>query len=86
MLNASKLKFWSACQLGDAELFDVTLQNLLEEVGKSENVQNSSEDQPNSGFVPINEDDITKLVNDTNEEGNTLLHLAAAGNFTKLVW
>lgn len=34
----------------------------------------------------VHKDDVKKLVNDANEDGNTMLHVAALGGHLKLVW
>lgn len=87
ILANAKVKLWSACKLGDNELLTSVIKDLLIQVEKSfELEEQNKEDVTISSHSIINKDDITKLVNDSNEDGNTLLHLAALGGHLKLVW
>lgn len=87
ILANAKVKLWSACKLGDNELLTSVIKGLLIQVEKSfELEEQNKEDVTISSHSIINKDDITKLVNDSNEDGNTMLHLAALGGHLKLVW
>lgn len=87
ILANAKVKLWSACKLGDNELLTSVIKSLLIQVEKSfELEEQNKEDVTISSHSIINKDDITKLVNDSNEDGNTMLHLAALGGHLKLVW
>lgn len=88
LINA-KVKLWSACKLGDDELLSSVINDLLIEIKKSVELENkleNAEDVTVSCNTVINKDDVTKLVNDPNEDGNTMLHVAALGGHLKLVW
>lgn len=87
MLANAKVKLWSACKLGDNELLTSVIKDLLIQVEKSFDLEEQNkEDITISSHSIINKHDITKLVNDCNEDGNTMLHLAALGGHLKLVW
>lgn len=88
VLLDAKIKLWDACKLGDNDLLSSTIDNLLAEVKKNEELmeQNKNEVTIELNSVFVNMNDVIKLVNDTNEEGNTMLHLAALGGHLKLVW
>ncbi|XP_066585271.1 tRNA endonuclease ANKZF1-like isoform X2 [Prorops nasuta] len=87
ILNA-KVKLWDACKLGDNDLLSSVINELKDEVKKceeaEEEVNKGDGDVVTSNLVSMNS--IIKLVNDSNEEGNTMLHLAAEGGHLKLVW
>ena len=88
-LTNAKVKLWSACKLGDDELLSSVINDLLIEIEKSVELENkleNKEDVTVSCNSVINKDDVTKLVNDPNEDGNTMLHVAALGGHLKLVW
>ncbi|CAD1469810.1 unnamed protein product, partial [Heterotrigona itama] len=88
-LTNAKVKLWSACKLGDDELLSSVINDLLIEIKKSVELENkleNKEDVTVSCNSVINKDDMTKLVNDPNEDGNTMLHVAALGGHLKLVW
>ncbi|XP_043520849.1 ankyrin repeat and zinc finger domain-containing protein 1-like [Frieseomelitta varia] len=88
-LTNAKVKLWSACKLGDDELLSSVINDLLIEVKKSVELENKLENEEDvtvSCNTVINKDDVTKLVNDPNEDGNTMLHVAALGGHLKLVW
>ncbi|XP_017890086.1 ankyrin repeat and zinc finger domain-containing protein 1-like [Ceratina calcarata] len=85
-LANARVKLWSACKLGDCELLSSTVDSLFIEVEKGVELERNKEDDAADSSSIINRDDVTKLVNDTNEDGNTMLHLAALGGHLKLVW
>lgn len=88
MLLDAKEKLWAACKLGDNEMLSSALNDLLIEAKKSEELaeQNKDDVTNESNNILVNMVDVEKLVNDTNEDGNTMLHLAALGGHLKLVW
>ncbi|XP_078034517.1 tRNA endonuclease ANKZF1 [Augochlora pura] len=87
VLVSSKLKLWSACKLGDSEMLSTIIDGLLTEMEKSmETEEQNKEVGITEDNSIINMEDVTKLVNDSNEDGNTMLHLAAFGGHLKLVW
>lgn len=87
ILIDAKVKLWSACKLGDSDLLSSVMDTLLKEVEKSMELEKQSkEDTSVEANLIINMDDITKLINDGNEDGNTMLHLAALSGHLKLVW
>ncbi|XP_015524854.1 ankyrin repeat and zinc finger domain-containing protein 1 [Neodiprion lecontei] len=84
-----KQKLWTACKLGDIELLSSALESALSEIQRCQsleeqlaNGQEINEDPTN--FMKM--DNVVKLVNESNEEGNTPLHLAANGGYLKVVW
>ncbi|XP_054010497.1 ankyrin repeat and zinc finger domain-containing protein 1-like [Hylaeus anthracinus] len=87
LLSSAKIKLWSACKLGDNELLSSVINSLLMEVEKNMELEgdNKGEAAVEDSSV-ISMDDVTKLVNDPNEDGNTMLHLVALGGHLKLVW
>ncbi|XP_076235610.1 tRNA endonuclease ANKZF1 [Calliopsis andreniformis] len=86
-LANAKVKLWSACKLGDSELLSSVINSLIAEVEKSmELEEQSKEDATGEVNSIISMDDVTKLVNEPNEDGNTMLHLAALSGHLKLVW
>ncbi|CAL7951191.1 unnamed protein product [Xylocopa violacea] len=87
MLANAKVKLWSACKLGDSELLSSIIDSLFIEVEKGMELEQQNKDDVNADSSSIiNNSDVTKLVNDPNEDGNTMLHLAALGGHLKLVW
>lgn len=86
LLSSAKIKLWTACKLGDNELLSSVIDNLLTEVKKYEEFVEQSKQEAETSCSLINMEDVAKLVNDSNEDGNTMLHLAALGGHLKLVW
>ncbi|KAI4504016.1 hypothetical protein M0802_000487 [Mischocyttarus mexicanus] len=84
VLHNAKYQLWNACKLGDNELLASTIDILLTEVKKFESTleEESNVDTQTS----FNMESVIKLLNDGNEDGNTMLHLAAIGGHLKLVW
>lgn len=87
VLTNAKMKLWSACKLGDNDLLLSIINNLLIEAEKSAELeeQNKEDTTVESNSI-IHKNDVIKLVNDPNEDGNTVLHLAAVSGHLKLVW
>lgn len=86
-MSNAKLKLWSACKSGDNDLLSSIINDLLTEIKKCEQLEESNKDYitvESNNFV--NMDDMRKLINDTDEDGNTMLHLAAFAGHLKLVW
>lgn len=87
ILASAKVKMWSACKFGDNELLSSVINSLLTQVEKSMTLEEQNkEDVTIDSSSIISKDDVIKLVNDPNEDGNTMLHLAALGGHLKLVW
>lgn len=88
ILLDAKMKLWTACKLGDNDLLSSAIDDLLAEVKKCEELAERNKDDVNVEFNNhlVNMHDVAKLVNDVNEDGNTMLHLAALGGHLKLVW
>ncbi|XP_011152539.1 ankyrin repeat and zinc finger domain-containing protein 1 [Harpegnathos saltator] len=88
VLLDAKIKLWNACKLGDNDLLSSTIDDLLDEVKKCEELMEQNKSDVNVECINplVNMHDIAKLVNDVNEEGNTMLHLAAFGGHLKLIW
>ncbi|XP_012257096.2 ankyrin repeat and zinc finger domain-containing protein 1-like isoform X2 [Athalia rosae] len=89
VLNNLKQKLWSACKLGDTELLSSALESALVEIQRCERLKveiaNGKEiDEDPANFITM--DKIVKLVNESNEDGNTPLHLAANGAYLRVVW
>lgn len=73
--------------MGDSELLSTVITSLLTEVNKGVEMEEQiKEEACIEECCIINMEDVTKLVNDPNEDGNTMLHLAAFGRHVKLVW
>ncbi|XP_032667918.1 ankyrin repeat and zinc finger domain-containing protein 1-like [Odontomachus brunneus] len=88
VLSDAKIKLWTACKLGDNDLLTSAIDDLLGEVKKCEELMEQNKDDVNieCSNLLVNMDDVAKLVNDANEDGNTMLHLAAFGGHLKLIW
>jgi len=85
----AKTKLWNACKLGDNELLSSIIDKLMDKVKCKE--QNKKDDticsvSSSSNTALVNAEDVAKLLNDINEDGNTLLHLAAIGGYHDQVW
>lgn len=83
VLHNAKDQLWTACELGDNELLNSTIDILLTEVKKFESLEEESEVDTRA-FLSM--ENVVKLLNDGNEDGNTMLHLAAIGGHLKLIW
>ncbi|XP_035725892.1 ankyrin repeat and zinc finger domain-containing protein 1-like isoform X2 [Vespa mandarinia] len=83
VLHNAKDQLWTACELGDNELLTSTIDILLSEVKKFESLEEESEVDTQT-FLSM--ENVIKLLNDGNEDGNTMLHLAAVGGHLKLIW
>ncbi|XP_076638178.1 tRNA endonuclease ANKZF1 isoform X2 [Colletes latitarsis] len=87
VLASAKIKLWSACKLGDNEMLSSVINSLLIEVEKNMELEGQSKEEAAiEDNLVISMDDVTKLVNDPNEDGNTMLHVVAVGGHLKLVW
>jgi len=84
----ARTKLWTACKQGDNDLLSSVIDGLLSKIKECEEEQNKKDIAVNdtSNDTSVNTDDVTKLVNDTNEDGNTMLHLAALGGHCEQVW
>ncbi|XP_070166528.1 tRNA endonuclease ANKZF1 [Polyergus mexicanus] len=88
LLNA-RTKLWTACKQGDNDLLSSVINDLLTKIKECEEEQNKKDvaiDCMMSNDTSVNTDDVAKLVNDVNEDGNTMLHLAALGGHCEQVW
>ncbi|KAG7204038.1 hypothetical protein KM043_001897 [Ampulex compressa] len=87
VLSNAKVKLWTACKLGDNELMSNVIDGLLAEVSRSAELEEQCKDEDIvENIALVNMEDVAKLVNDSNEDGNTMLHLAALGGHLKLIW
>lgn len=90
VLLDAKPKLWTACKQGDNNLLSSVIDNLLAKVKVCEEEQNKKDAIVDCSSMSdnnlVNIYDVAKLVNDTNEEGNTMLHLAALGGHCEQVW
>ncbi|XP_029036639.2 ankyrin repeat and zinc finger domain-containing protein 1-like [Osmia bicornis bicornis] len=86
-LTSAKMKLWSACKVGDNDLLSSLIDDLLMEAEKNTELedQNKGDITVESNSI-IHKNDVTKLVNDPNEDGNTMLHVAALSGHLKSVW
>lgn len=86
-LTSAKMKLWSACKVGDNDLLSSVIDDLLMEADKNTELEDQNkEDTTVESNSIIHKNDVTKLVNDPNEDGNTMLHVAALSGHLKLVW
>lgn len=89
VLLDAKAKLWTACKQGDNDLLSSVIDNLLAKIKECEEEQNKKDiidSCATSNNTLVNTDDVAKLVNDVNEDGNTVLHLAALGGHCEQVW
>lgn len=70
--------------MGDNELLTSTIDILLTEVKKFESILEEESKVDTQAFLSM--ESVIKLLNDGNEDGNTMLHLAAVGGHLKLIW
>lgn len=85
----AKTKLWTACKQGNKDLLSSVIDTLLAKIKECEEEQNKkdiTDSSATSNNTFVNTDDMAKLVNDTNEDGNTMLHLAALGGHYEQVW
>ncbi|KAM0730163.1 tRNA endonuclease ANKZF1 [Formica fusca] len=88
LLNA-RTKLWTACKQGDNDLLSSVINDLLTKIKECKEERNKKDvaiDCMTSNDTSVNTDDVAKLVNDVNEDGNTMLHLAALGGHCEQVW
>lgn len=89
VLLDARTKLWTACKQGDNDLLSSVIDDLLSKIKECEEEQNTKDiaiNDTTSNDTFVNTDDVTKLVNDTNEDGNTMLHLAALSGYYEQVW
>ncbi|KAG5319103.1 ANKZ1 protein, partial [Acromyrmex heyeri] len=89
VLSDAKIKLWIACKRGDNDLLSSVIDTLLAKIKECEEEQNKKDVIDScvmSNNILVSTNDVTKLVNDTNEDGNTMLHLAALGGHCEQVW
>lgn len=89
VLLDARTKLWTACKQGDNDLLSSVIDDLLTKIKECEKEQNKKDiaiNDTTSNDTSVNTDDVAKLVNDTNEDGNTMLHLAALGGYCEQVW
>lgn len=89
VLLDAKAKLWTACKQGDNDLLSSVIDNLLAKIKECEEEQSKKDiidSCATSNNTLVNTDDVAKLVNDVNEDGNTVLHLAALGGHYEQVW
>ncbi|KAL2735278.1 ankyrin repeat and zinc finger domain-containing protein 1-like isoform X1 [Vespula squamosa] len=84
VLHNAKDQLWTACELGDNELLTSTIDILLTEVKKFESTLEEESKVDTQAVLSM--ESVIKLLNDGNEDGNTMLHLAAVGGHLKLIW
>ncbi|XP_029173254.1 ankyrin repeat and zinc finger domain-containing protein 1-like [Nylanderia fulva] len=89
VLLDARSKLWTACKQGDNDLLSSVIDDLLSKIKACEEELNKKDiavDGTTSNDSFVSTDDVKKLVNDTNEDGNTMLHLAALGGHCEQVW
>lgn len=70
-------------------MFSTVWNTFVEEIKRCAQLENeiNQDVEPNVDKVaPLRMDDVSKVVNESNEDGNTMLHLAAIGGHLRLVW
>lgn len=89
ILANTKLRLWDASRSGDNESLESLWNTLLAEVSRCEQLKDKiNQDDENGSDKPVilRSEDLSKVLNEPNEDGNTLLHLAAIGGHLKVVW
>ncbi|XP_043272058.1 ankyrin repeat and zinc finger domain-containing protein 1-like [Venturia canescens] len=89
ILTSTKLQLWDASKSGDNESLGKLWNTLLAEVKRCEKLKDEMDEMhENQTDKPaiLRADALTKVLNEPNEEGNTMLHLAAIGGHLKCVW
>lgn len=79
LLVKSKLKLWNACKIGNCKELTETWDELIIETRKNDN-------NNNDGILLINMFDVVKLLNECDDDGNTMLHLASIENNSEILW
>ena len=82
---STKLKLWSAFKSGDFETLTSALEVFLNEVQNCEEVNEEGNREVEKSPV-IRKGDVKKMVNDPDEDGNTMLHMAAINGYRETVW
>ncbi|XP_043474158.1 ankyrin repeat and zinc finger domain-containing protein 1-like [Leptopilina heterotoma] len=77
---STKLKLWSTFKSRDFETLTTILENFLDIV---QNINEENDDKEKSN---ITKDEVLKLINESDEDGNTLLHIAALSGHLKTIW
>lgn len=75
------MRLWTACKSGNCKLLTEIWDELLIEIRKHEEIEEN-----NDKIILINMSDVLKILNESNDEGNTMLHLAAMENYSDLLW
>ena len=89
VLAASKLKLWEVSKTGDTEIFATVWETLMTEIKRCEAIEEKEiEDDETNAEKPalLRIQDVYKVINESNEDGNTMLHLAAIGGHLRVVW
>lgn len=88
VLRDAKVKLWSASKSGDNELLTFVLKNLFDDASKCTNDEevNAENDTEPATDVDYSTEDVLKLINESMEDGNSMLHLAAFGGHLRVVW
>jgi len=89
VLAAGKGKLWEASKTGDSQAFSNVWDTIVEEIKRCEQLEdevNQDENTNGEKAVPLRMSDISKVINESNEDGNTMLHVAAIGGHLRLVW
>lgn len=89
VLNNLKQKLWAASKLGDTEILSSALESALIEIQRCQELEEQLAlgkeiDEDPATFMSM--ESLVKLVNESNEDGNTPLHLAAHGGYLRVVW
>ncbi|XP_033226186.1 ankyrin repeat and zinc finger domain-containing protein 1-like isoform X2 [Belonocnema kinseyi] len=85
LLMSTKLKLWSAFKSGDFEALTCALEVLLNEVKNCEEENEEGNKEIDKSPV-LRKGDVKKMVNDPDEDGNTMLHMAAINGYRETVW
>ena len=82
---STKFKLWSAFKSEDFETLTSALEHLLNQAQKCDQ-ENEGENKEEDKSTVIGKSDVMKIVNDPDEDGNTMLHLAAISGHLKTIW
>lgn len=88
VLKDAKVKLWSASKSGDNELLTSVLKSLFDDANKclDDKEVNAESEAELVNDVDYSTEDVMKLINESNEDGNSMLHLASFGGHLKVVW
>ncbi|KAK0159020.1 hypothetical protein PV328_009952 [Microctonus aethiopoides] len=84
-LISGKSDLWRACKIGDYELLMKTWKILLDEVAKCE-ASPKEENLVADCSTYLSMSDVILMINEGDEDGNTMLHLAANGHSLEILW